>query len=157
MPSIISIRRATLVDIDTLVHNNIAMASETEDRALPEAVVRPGVRRVLTDPGLGVYHLAFLDQTPAGQMLITFEWSDWRNGLFWWIQSVYVTPTLRGRGIYRALHEHVTRLAREDGHVCGLRLYVDRDNAAARRVYEHLGMRSTNYDLMETEWSPDGR
>lgn len=90
---------------------------------------------------------------PVGQLLITYEISDWRNGVFWWIQSVYVAPEARGGGVYRALHGHVATAAKKAGNVCGLRLYVDHDNTGAQRVYERMGMRRTEYLLYEDDWS----
>jgi GNAT superfamily N-acetyltransferase len=94
------------------------------------------------------------DGVPAivGQVLITYEWSDWRNGNFWWIQSVYVAEKFRGQGIFRALFNHVDALAKARTDVCGLRLYVDAHNASARKTYERLGMKRTNYELFETDF-----
>ena len=148
-----NIRRATPADADTIIAFNAAMAAETEDRQLDRAVLAGGVRRVLADPSLGMYYLAQRDGNIVGQLLITCESSDWRNALFWWIQSVYVLPAARRRGMYRALHEHVVRAARQAGNVCGVRLYVDKRNTAAQAVYRRLGLRPSEYDLYETDWS----
>lgn len=130
------------------------MARETERRELDEQTVRRGVRAVLEDPRLGVYYVARLRGKVAGQMMVTYEWSDWRNGLFWWIQSVYVAPAHRGSGVYRALHHHVESRARHAPGVCGLRLYVESENTVAQRVYEKLGMQPTSYRLYEIDWQP---
>ncbi len=149
----IRIRTATLADVDVIAAHNVAMALETENLVLEAAVVRSGVRRVLTsDTERGQYFLAQRGGRIVGQLLITREWSDWRDDWFWWIQSVYVVPEARGAGVYGTLHRHVESLARRTPGVCGLRLYVDRTNTAALRIYEQLGLRATNYDLMEIHW-----
>lgn len=149
----IHVRTATADDLDTLVRFNVAMAEETEDRRLDEDVVRRGVARALADARLGRYYLAEREGEVVGQLLVTTEFSDWRAGVFWWIQSVYVAPTARQAGIYRALHAHVTQLARQTPEVCGLRLYVDTHNTRAQQVYRTLGMQRTQYELYETDWS----
>ena len=146
------IRRATPADAEFIVESNVAMALETEGLTLDESVVGPGVEAVLADNSLGFYLVAEIDGSPAGQLMVTFEWSDWRNGLFWWIQSVYVRPEYRRRGVYRALHGHVAGAARAAGGVCGLRLYVEQDNATAQQVYESLNMYRTRYQMYEVEF-----
>lgn len=150
------IRRATPDDADTITANNLAMATESEGRRLDRAVVASGVRRALADPALGVYYLALRAGRVVGQLMITTEFSDWRDGVFWWIQSVYVHPAARRSGVYRALHEHVAAEARTAEHVCGLRLYVERGNTSARQVYEKLGLAHTGYELYEADWSKSG-
>lgn len=147
------IRRPEAGDIDALARFNVRMAAETEDKPLAEATVRAGVRAVIEDPQKGFYLLAEDDGRLTGQLLVTYEWSDWRNASFWWIQSVYVVPEARRSGVYRALQERVLSLAREAGGVCGIRLYVERENRAAKATYEALGMRPTRYDLYEMELS----
>ena len=112
MPNTINIRRATLSDFAFIVESNVAMAWETEELALNDAVVRAGVGAVLADSSLGFYLVAEIDGNHAGQLMVTYEWSDWRNGLWWWIQSVYVRPEYRRRGVYTALHRHVAEAAR---------------------------------------------
>jgi ribosomal protein S18 acetylase RimI-like enzyme len=149
----VHVRRATEADADALVAANLALAVETEDRRLDAGRVAAGVRRVLRDAALGVYYVAEDGGRIVGQLLITREFSDWRNGWFWWIQSVYVSPTDRRRGVYRALHASVIAAARADGDVCGVRLYVDRANTGAQVTYQSLGMRRTEYDLYEIDWS----
>lgn len=149
----VQIRQATLNDADAIVAGNLAMALETEARGLDLAVLRAGVETVLRDPGRGTYWVATRDGRIVGQMLITLEWSDWRNGWFWWIQSVFVAADQRNTGVYRALHAHVETAARAHGGVCGLRLYVERENAAAQRVYQRMGMDETHYHLYEIDWS----
>jgi len=114
------------------------------------------VTELLNDPAKGTYFLAesAADDTDAvvGQLLITYEWSDWRNGNFWWIQSVFVKEDFRSRGIFRALFKHVQKRAKEQADVCGLRLYMDAQNTHARRVYERLGMKQTQYELLEMDF-----
>src|SRR5438309_10883392 len=127
------------------------MAWETEKRTLQPERVQAGVAALLRDPAKGTYFLAETTRngTPAvaGQLLITYEWSDWRNGNFWWIQSVYVAEEFRGQGIFRALYHHVRDLAAANKDVCGLRLYMDAHNASARGAYARLGMKRTNYEV----------
>ena len=147
------IRIATPTDADTIVAFNIAMAAETESRRLDRETVARGVDRAMLDSRLGVYYLAERDGRAVGQLLVTTELSDWRDGVFWWIQSVYVPPDARGTGVYRALYDEVVRRARRSPDVCGLRLYVDRSNTAAQEVYRRLGMSRTSYDLYEVDWS----
>lgn len=144
------IRGATLEDLDFIARCNQALAAETEGHALDAALLQAGVRAVLTDPGLGRYYLAESGGQPVGQLLTTFEWSDWRNGLFLWIQSVYVLPARRGTGAFRSLFQHLQGLARADPRICGIRLYVDRNNARAREVYARLGLHRSNYAVMES-------
>ncbi len=147
------IRTARPDDLAAIVSFQLAMALETEDRKLDRALVERGVARALADPGRGTYRVAELDGHVGvvGSLLITREWSDWRDGWFWWIQSVYVTPAARGLGVYGALHSSVERDARADPEVCGVRLYVEVENVRARRTYERLGMSETSYRLYEVE------
>ena len=149
----VRIRRAAPADADTIIAFNVALAQESEGRGLDRAVVGRGVRRLLADPTCGVYYVAERGGSVVGQLLITFEFSDWRDGVFWWVQSVYVQPADRRRGVFRALHRHVEQEARRAGDVCGLRLYVDRDNAKAQQVYRSLGLRPTDYLLYEADWT----
>lgn len=148
----ISIRLAAPGDAETIARFNQAMAQETEQRALDWERLRRGVEAVLRDSSKGRYWVAELDGRVVGQLLITYEWSDWRNGAFWWIQSVYVDPAFRGRGVFRALYEHVARQAREEAGVCGLRLYVEQDNRRAQGAYERLGMKPTPYRIYEVDF-----
>ncbi len=155
---IVRIRDATAADLDFIVRANQALAAETEEQALDAVLLRPGVQAVLEDPALGRYYLAEIDGQPVGQLLTTFEWSDWRNGLLLWIQSVYVLPEARGRGAFRALFEHLAALAQTDTRICGIRLYVDRGNARAQQVYQRLGLHRSNYAVMETVFrGPESR
>jgi ribosomal protein S18 acetylase RimI-like enzyme len=143
------IRKATKHDIDALIGFNEAMAFETEGKKLPTATLRKGVESVLDDPHKGFYLIADEGGRALGGLMVTFEWSDWRNAWFWWIQSVYVMPDARGRRIYSQLYEVVKRSASEAGNVCGFRLYVEKENAHAQRVYQKLGMNETYYLMYE--------
>ncbi len=148
----IVIRPARAADAAVIAEHNRAMAAETEGLQLEAAVAAEGVKAVLEDPGKGFYTVAEAGGRLIGQMMITFEWSDWRNGVFWWIQSVYVQPEFRGRGVFGELYRHILALARADRTVCGVRLYVEAGNDRARRVYEHLGMRRTSYGIYEVDF-----
>ena len=152
MDNPIIIRNATYLDISNIVGFNNAMALETEGKTLDYITLKQGVSEVLSDPLKGFYLIAVFSGTEVGQLMITSEWSDWRNGYFWWIQSVYVKPENRLHGIYRALNEEVLSLAKNNGNICGIRLYVDRDNTIAQRVYHNLGMSTSNYDMYEIEF-----
>ena len=142
-------RLAVADDAGTLAGFNQAMALETEAKVLADAVVLPGVEAVLRDAGHGFYVVADTGREVVGSLLVTYEWSDWRNGRIWWIQSVYVRPGHRRRGVYRAVHGFVRDRAHSAAGVVGLRLYVERDNAAAQRTYTALGMSETPYLVYE--------
>jgi ribosomal protein S18 acetylase RimI-like enzyme len=149
MPDDVTIRRATVDDSEPLARFNEAMAEETEDKALDPDTVRAGVRAVFDKPDQAFYLVAERDGEVVGSLMITTEWSDWRNADFWWIQSVYVRPEARRTGVYTALHRDVRRRAHEADGVCGLRLYVEQDNAAAQAAYEELGMEAPPYQMYE--------
>ena len=143
------IRPARLTDADLIADFNACMARETEELALDAGTLVDGVRAVLADPAKGMYYVAEHKGAIIAQLLITFEWSDWRNGCFWWLQSVYVAPQHRRSGIFRSLFEHIRTQAAARPDVCGLRLYVERGNAAAIQTYERLGLGETCYEMME--------
>ena len=147
----IRVRRASAEDLDTIADFNEAMAWETEGKVLDREVLRSGVSAVLEGRGKGNYYLAEVSGQVVGQLAITTEWSDWRNGFFWWIQSVYAHPDHRRRGIYRSLHNHVVAEAVSEGNVRGIKLYVDRENRRAHGVYASLGMAHSHYDLWEMD------
>ena len=128
------------------------MAEETEGRHLDLMRLGRGVARALTDRSRGRYLVAERDGEVVGALFVTLEWSDWRNGWFWWIQSVYTSPAERRTGVYRALHEQVLAEARAAGDVCGVRLYVERENESAQTTYARLGMRRTGYLLYEIDF-----
>ena len=148
----LSVRRATLQDVDVLVEFNSAMALESEGKTLDQQRLRDGVVPLFDGDGRGYYLVAEAEGRVVGQLLITYEWSDWRNAYFWWIQSVYVASDWRRRGVYRRLHEYVVDEARLRGDVCGVRLYVDRDNHVAQQVYSSLGMDRSHYDMFEIDF-----
>lgn len=146
------IRNAVAADAETIAQFNSRMAQETEGVTLDWERVSAGVRAVFEKPEHGWYLLALESGRVVGQLMVTFEWSDWRNGVFWWIQSVYVTPEARGRGVYKELYAELLRRARQDGGVCGVRLYVEKHNQRAQHVYEGQGMRRSDYDLFEVDF-----
>jgi GNAT superfamily N-acetyltransferase len=148
----ITVRVATPADAEFLVRGNAAMALETEHLSLDLDRLRDGVHALFEQPGRGVYYVAELDGQRAGQMMITYEWSDWRNGLFWWIQSVYVEPRFRSQGVFRAVYRHVEKLARTTPGVCGLRLYVENSNSQAQEIYQRLGLQRTAYQMFEVDF-----
>jgi GNAT superfamily N-acetyltransferase len=149
----IRIRPATPPDAQTIADFNVAMAWETEHKRLDPATLRAGVERAIAQPDAARYFLAAdAAGRVVGQLMITFEWSDWRNATFWWIQSVYVEPESRSQGIFRQLYRHVETLAKQAG-ACGLRLYVEKENAPAQQVYQRLGMADAGYLVFETDWS----
>lgn len=143
------IRDAVASDIDLLCEFNAAMALETESLSLDPAPLRAGVKRALADPARARYFIATRAGESAGCLMLTPEWSDWRCGWWWWIQSVYVASPHRRRGVYRALHAHALEEARHKRDVVGLRLYVDADNANAQETYRALGMVDSRYRLFE--------
>jgi len=149
----ITIRQATLEDTEFLVAGNAAMALETEARTLDTHLLRAGVCAVFDDPTRGFYLIAELAGRPAGQMMITYEWSDWRNATFWWIQSVYTLPESRRRGVFQSLYGYIDAQARQRGDVCGLRLYVESHNYRAQAIYQRCGMHEAVYRMFEADYS----
>ena len=145
----IRIRPAQAHDIPSLVEFNVAMAKETENKQLIPDLVTRGVTRVFEEPRLGFYVVADIAGQVVGSLMVTQEWSDWRNGSFWWIQSVYVQPEVRNQGIFRRLYAHIKERAHAETSVCGLRLYVEQNNTAAQKTYERIGMSVTPYGIYE--------
>lgn len=145
----INVREATPEDAAVIAGYNSDMATETEGKALDPRQVEPGAAALLDDAAKGRYWVAFSDDRIVGQLMVTYEWSDWRNGNIWWIQSVYVHPECRRQGVFRALYRHVESLARATPGVIGLRLYVESGNTRAQQTYEALGMVKSNYLVME--------
>lgn len=144
-----NIRLAEAKDAPALIQFNQAMALETEGKTLAAEVLGPGVEAVFADDSKGFYVVAEDQGKIVGGLMVTFEWSDWRNKWFWWIQSVYILPEARGRSLYTRMYDLVKDMARERGDVCGFRLYVEKDNAHAMRVYEKVGMESSYYVMYE--------
>jgi ribosomal protein S18 acetylase RimI-like enzyme len=149
----ITVRQAEARDIPFLVNGNIAMALEAEHKHLDTSTVERGVRAVFDSPDHGRYFVAEIEGKVIGQAMHTSEWSDWRAGDFWWFQSVYVMPEARRRGVFRALYQHIEHLAQHDPAVCGLRLYVERDNERAQQTYRRCGMKDAGYVVMEVDMS----
>jgi GNAT superfamily N-acetyltransferase len=145
----LTIRRGEPRDAAVLVEFNRRMAWETEHKPLDPAVLARGVERVFTDPAKGFYLVAEADGDVVGQLMVTYEWSDWRDGWFWWVQSVYVREDRRRAGVFRALHAEVMRQARTAGNVVGVRLYVEKENERAQATYRHLGMGDAGYLVWE--------
>ena len=146
------VRPASLSDASFIADANARLAIETEGRRLSPRRLKAGVRALLRDQSKCTYFIAEIDGEVAGQLLITREWSDWRNGHFWWIQSVYVVEKFRGQGVFRSLFKHVRTLAKREPDVCGLRLYMEADNSRARQAYERLGLKQTEYQVFELDF-----
>ncbi len=145
-----NIRKAKSADASSLVHFNQKMALETEGKRLDESVLRNGVEAVFSDPTKkGFYVVAEERGSIVGGLMITYEWSDWRNKWFWWIQSVYIVPEARGKGVYRHLYDFIKAEAATNSDVCGFRLYVEHANENAQRVYEKVGMKRSIYFMYE--------
>jgi ribosomal protein S18 acetylase RimI-like enzyme len=148
----LTIRQADLGDERVITDFNLRLAMETEGLRLDPPLVKAGVSALLADPAKGIYFVAESSGMIAGQLMITYEWSDWRNGNSWWIQSVYVRQEFRRMGVFRRLFTHLEKLAREQPDVRSLRLYMHVDNLSARRTYEKLGMHQTKYEVFELEF-----
>ena len=145
----INIRLAQLSDAEDIATFNQIMAKETEEKVLLPDVVLAGVNTLLKNPSQGFYIVAEIDFKVVGCLMITKEWSDWRNGVFWWIQSVFVKKEYRRRGIYRSMYQFIKELANDKKDVCGFRLYVEQDNNIAQETYRVLGMTQLPYLMFE--------
>jgi len=150
------VRLARSEDAATIASFSAAMALETEGRRLDLDRLYDGTIALLESPDRGFFMVAELDQTNdrqlLGQLMITYEWSDWRNGVFWWIQSVYVDPAWRRRSVFRRMHETVMATAKTSPNVCGVRLYVEESNGAAQVVYRKVGLTPSSYAIYETDF-----
>lgn len=143
------IRLAVPEDADRLVEFNQAMAMETEGRSLDAKILKAGVEAVFSDKDKGFYIVAVEENEIVGGLLVTYEWSDWRNNWFWWIQSVYIIEKFRGKQIYSRMYDFIRQMAKNAGNVCGFRLYVEKENIHAQNVYKKLGMDETYYLMFE--------
>jgi ribosomal protein S18 acetylase RimI-like enzyme len=148
------VRAATIADVDAIVAFNAAMAIETESKTLPPEILRAGVDAVFADPRRGFYRIAEVGGIVAGCLMITFEWSDWRNGDWWWLQSVYVKPEFRRRGAFSALYGDIERAAQSTPGVVGVRLYVEKENRHAQNTYASLGMHEADYLMYAKNFDP---
>jgi ribosomal protein S18 acetylase RimI-like enzyme len=144
-----TIRKAQVSDINALVNFNQLMAKETEDMELDSDILTLGVSNLINDVSKGFYLVAEVDSQVVGSLMVTTEWSDWRNSEFWWIQSVYIVPKFRRKGLYSALYNEVKSLGDKAQNVCGYRLYVERENRVAQRTYEALDMHESHYLMYE--------
>ena len=147
----ITVREATRKDTESIVRFQEGMALETEGKALDEALLRNGITAIFDSSQKGFYLVAEADSVVVGSLLITYEWSDWRNATFWWIQSVFVDANWRRKGVYRTMHDYVVNVAKSRKDICGIRLYVERTNTIAQQTYKDLGMTHSHYDLYETD------
>ena len=145
-------RAAAVTDAGPIIEFQLAMARETEGIELDESLVTRGVHAVFDDPSHGRYFVAEAGGDVIASLMITYEWSDWRNGNVWWIQSVYVRPPFRRRGVYAGMYEQVKAIAERE-NVRGIRLYVDRRNTLAQDVYRRCGMNGEHYLVFE--WMKD--
>lgn len=148
----VNVRRAEPRDAIHIVRFQQSMALETEGKRLDQSLISAGVDAVFDDPDKGFYIVAEVGGTVVGSLLITYEWSEWRNATFWWIQSVFVDADHRRRGVYTELHDHIMKQAREREDICGVRLYVERGNHIAQQTYKSLGMDHSHYDLYEIDF-----
>ena len=143
------IRKGEIKDIDVIAKYNIAMALETENKVLDNETITNGVSSIIKDKSKGQYWVMEIDSFLVGQLMVTYEWSDWRNGMMWWIQSVYVEPHYRRQGVYSSLYNNLVKMAKSDSGCCGIRLYVEKENIEAQDTYESLGMKNAGYEIME--------
>ena len=148
------VRRAVASDAEKIASFNLGLALETEDLKLNEETVRRGVAGLIANPQYGLYVVAEHAGKVVGSLMITYEWTDWRNGLYWWIQSVYVEPHSRRLGVFRSLQSFIKAMALKEPNVRGIRLYVEKENEKAHRAYEGIGMKQAHYDVFEEIFSP---
>ena len=147
------VSKAQKSDIPAIIQFNINMAMETENKKLDKQTVTRGVNKVFSSPSLGYYIIVKDSSGILGCLMITYEWSDWRNGLFWWIQSVYVKKEYRRKGVFRKMYNFIHEKAISDTTCTGIRLYVENNNSVAQNVYNNLGMVETHYKLFEKDFN----
>ena len=156
LPDQIIVRPARQEDVDSIVAFSAAMALETEGRQLDQTRLREGTLSLLAAPERGFFMVVELPEKGrhrlVGQLMITFEWSDWRNAVFWWVQSVYIAPAWRRQGVYRTMHDHIVAKAKADPKVCGIRLYVEQENRTAKTVYQRVGLAPSAYAVYEQDF-----
>lgn len=156
LPNQLIIRAANLDDVESIITFSAAMALETENRHLDVTRLREGTLSLLNTPLYGFFMVAEIrdgeHRTLIGQLMITYEWSDWRNGVFWWIQSVYVALPWRRQGVFRRMHDVIVGQAKADPRVCGIRLYVEQDNRTAQTVYQRVGLSPSAYAVFEQDF-----
>ncbi|MEX2230623.1 MAG: GNAT family N-acetyltransferase [Cyclobacteriaceae bacterium] len=145
----ISIRPSRFDDIGVIAEFQLKLANETEGVNLNPRIVTTGIEALFADPGKGVYYVAESREKIIGCFLITYEWSDWRNGMIWWLQSVYVTESHRREGVFKRMYDYIHDAISKDSSLIGLRLYVDKSNARAQKVYQSLGMNGDHYMVFE--------
>ena len=152
----VHIRSARMEDVEAIAAFSAAMAHETEGRVLDREQLCHGTRSLLETPAYGFFlvaeHQGVHASVVVAQLMVTYEWSDWRNAVFWWIQSVYVDPDWRRKGIFRKMHATVMATAKADPKVCGVRLYVESDNRLAQDVYRKVGLKPSSYAVFETDF-----
>lgn len=149
----ITVRDAHMSDAGQIAEYNRLLALESEGKVLDTPTLTAGVRRGLSHPELCRYFIAMADGVPVGTTMVTYELTDWRDGVLWWLQSVYVEPAFRRHGVFRAIYAHIDAIARRHGEVRGIRLYVHRENQRAMRTYEAVGMEKADYEVYEHDWS----
>lgn len=143
------IRKATIKDVDFIVRAQLLMANETEGIELDKPTVTKGVSAVLSNNSKGQYYVAEIDKMVVSSLLTTFEWSDWRNGTILWIQSVYVLPKYRRKGVYRNMYSYIKEMVFNNNNLSGIRLYADKSNSTAQKTYKTLGMSPDHYVTFE--------
>ena len=144
-----NIRKALNKDIDVIARYNYNLAYETENKILDMNILTRGVEAIIKDENKGIYHVCEINGEVVGQIMYTFEWSDWRNGTFLWIQSVYVNKEFRGMGVFKALYKFIRDIEDNDNNICGIRLYVEKENTIAKKTYKNIGMKECNYYIYE--------
>ena len=144
-----NIRKALNKDIDVIARYNYNLAYETENKILDMNILTKGVEAIIKDENKGIYHVCEINGEVVGQIMYTFEWSDWRNGTFLWIQSAYVNKEFRGMGVFKAFYKFIRDIADNDNNICGIRLYVEKENTIAKKTYKNIGMKECNYYIYE--------